>query len=180
MKDMPCTFSVNHIWGSRKDDGWAAGCVTDQQGVGWGRSWQGHHSLELSRLWLPFIPSPSTSKGTCIVSLQGLTPCGGKNNGPSKMSTIWALELVNMLSYMAKGTLQMGLRDSWIGQFILDCPDGPNVITRGWRDFPGGPVVRPRICLPMQGTWVWSLVQEDSTCHGATKPMSHNYWTQVP
>ena len=24
-----------------------------------------------------------------------------------------------------------------------------------------------RICLPMQGTWVWSLVQEDSTCRGA-------------
>ena len=28
----------------------------------------------------------------------------------------------------------------------------------------------------MQGTWVWSLVQEDSTCHGATKHMCHNYW----
>ena len=24
-----------------------------------------------------------------------------------------------------------------------------------------------RICLPMQETWVWSLVQEDSTCRGA-------------
>ena len=32
-----------------------------------------------------------------------------------------------------------------------------------------------RICLPMQGTWVRSLVQEDPTCHGATKPMRHNY-----
>ena len=28
-----------------------------------------------------------------------------------------------------------------------------------------------RIHLPMQGTWVRSLVQEDSTCHGATKPV---------
>ena len=28
----------------------------------------------------------------------------------------------------------------------------------------------------MQGTWVRALVQEDPTCHGATKPMSHNYW----
>ena len=29
------------------------------------------------------------------------------------------------------------------------------------------PVVqRLRICLPVQGTWVRSLVQEDSTCHG--------------
>ena len=28
----------------------------------------------------------------------------------------------------------------------------------------------PRNCLPMQGTWVGSLVQEDYTCPGATKP----------
>ena len=32
-----------------------------------------------------------------------------------------------------------------------------------------------RICLPMQGTWVRALVWEDPTCHGATKPMHHNY-----
>ena len=30
-----------------------------------------------------------------------------------------------------------------------------------------------RICLTMQGTWVQALVQEDPTCHGATKPMHH-------
>ena len=33
-----------------------------------------------------------------------------------------------------------------------------------------------RICLPMQGTWVRALVWEDPTCHGATGPVSHNYW----
>ena len=33
-----------------------------------------------------------------------------------------------------------------------------------------------RICLPMQGTWVWALLQEDPTCHGAAKPVCHNYW----
>ena len=27
------------------------------------------------------------------------------------------------------------------------------------------------------GDTVRSLVQEDATCHGATKPMSHNYWS---
>ena len=32
-----------------------------------------------------------------------------------------------------------------------------------------------RIRLPAQGTWVRALVWEDPTCHGATKPMSHNY-----
>ena len=33
-----------------------------------------------------------------------------------------------------------------------------------------------RIHLPMQGTWVRSQVQEDPTCHGATKLVHHNYW----
>ena len=33
-----------------------------------------------------------------------------------------------------------------------------------------------RIHLPMQGTWVRSLAWEDPTCHGATKPVRHNYW----
>ena len=33
-----------------------------------------------------------------------------------------------------------------------------------------------RIRLPTQGTWVWALVWEDPTCHGAAKPMRHNYW----
>ena len=28
-----------------------------------------------------------------------------------------------------------------------------------------------KICLPVKGTWVWSLVQEDSTCCRATKPV---------
>ena len=37
-----------------------------------------------------------------------------------------------------------------------------------------------RIRLPMQGTQVWALVQEDPTCHGATKPVCHNYWAHVP
>ena len=32
-----------------------------------------------------------------------------------------------------------------------------------------------RILLPMQGTRVQALVQEDLTCRGATKPVRHNY-----
>ena len=34
---------------------------------------------------------------------------------------------------------------------------------------------RLRIRLPMQGTRVRSLVREDPTCRGATKPVCHNY-----
>jgi len=37
-----------------------------------------------------------------------------------------------------------------------------------------------KICLPSQGIGVWSLVQEDSTGCGATKPESHNSWACVP
>ena len=32
-----------------------------------------------------------------------------------------------------------------------------------------------RICLPMKGAWVQSLVGEDPTCCRATKPVCHNY-----
>ena len=37
-----------------------------------------------------------------------------------------------------------------------------------------------RVCLPVQGTWIQSLVQEDPTHHRATKPMRHNYWVLAP
>ena len=40
--------------------------------------------------------------------------------------------------------------------------------------FPGGTWLRIR--LPTQGPWVRSLVGEDPTCRGATKPVHHNYW----
>ena len=36
-----------------------------------------------------------------------------------------------------------------------------------------------RICLPMKGTQVQSLVQEDPTCRGAAKPVRHNYWAHA-
>ena len=36
-----------------------------------------------------------------------------------------------------------------------------------------------RIRLSMQGTWVWSLVREDSTCLRATKPIHHIYGAWV-
>ena len=71
-------------------------------------------------------------------------------------------------------------RDVWWGS------GGPGVLTtegaesgetgkkRQLLGFPGGPVVRVR--LPMWRTWVQSLVREDFTGLGATKPSYHNYW----
>ena len=50
--------------------------------------------------------------------------------------------------------------------------------------FPGGSVVKVSSSVvkvsPMQETWVQSLIQEDSTCHGATEPMLHSYWAGAP
>ena len=43
------------------------------------------------------------------------------------------------------------------------------------RDFPG--VQWLRIHLPMQGTWVHTLVREHSTGLSATKPVRHSYWS---
>ena len=44
------------------------------------------------------------------------------------------------------------------------------------KGFPGGALAGDTIgCLPMLGTWVCSLVWEDPTCRGATKPLCHNY-----
>ena len=38
-------------------------------------------------------------------------------------------------------------------------------------------VQRLGICLPMQGTWVWSLIQENPTCFGAPGRICHSYGT---
>ena len=40
-------------------------------------------------------------------------------------------------------------------------------------------VVQWLICLPTQGSQVWSLVQEDPICSKATKPLSHSYWAHI-
>ena len=49
-----------------------------------------------------------------------------------------------------------------------------NDFTTVYWGFPGGSV--QRIHLTTQETQVWFLVQENPTCHEATKPMHYNYW----
>ena len=52
-----------------------------------------------------------------------------------------------------------------------------------WQWLPKGTLFRAflaaqwkRICLLNQETRVWSLIQEDPTCHGAAKSVCHNCW----
>ena len=49
-------------------------------------------------------------------------------------------------------------------------------LRRKYWDFPS---IWLRIHQPVHGTQVWSLVQEDYTCHRATKPMSHSCWAHA-
>ena len=44
-------------------------------------------------------------------------------------------------------------------------------------DFPGAQWIR--ICLPTQGTQVWSLIWEDLTCYRTKQPMHHNFWASA-
>ena len=41
-------------------------------------------------------------------------------------------------------------------------------------ELPCGSVVKNLFNLPMQETWVQSLIWEDIACHGATNPVRHN------
>ena len=72
------------------------------------------------------------------------------------------------------------LHDSFIWTFGQK---GKSFLSPEAQSFCSGPslvVQWLRIYLPMQGTWVHSLVQEDPMCHKATKPVHHNYQAQAP
>ena len=53
--------------------------------------------------------------------------------------------------------------NQWVNVMINNSIHGASLVAQG-------------ISLPMQGRRVQALVWEDPTCHGATKPVHHNYW----
>ena len=67
----------------------------------------------------------------------------------------------------------LGGRGGQVG--VTGGAESPTGAQSGWSEGPGRGVSLVaqwlRIRLPMQGT----RVQEDPTCHGATKPVHHNY-----
>ena len=69
----------------------------------------------------------------------------------------------------------------WGDSLHISSGPSPRAATLGYKDITGASLVVQwiRIRLPMQRTWVWALVQEDPTCHGATKPVRHNYWACI-
>ena len=63
--------------------------------------------------------------------------------------------------------LEENLREN-VGDLLRNAPLGASLVTQ-WL----------RLCLPVRGPRVQSLIREDPTCHGATKSVCHNYWACV-
>ena len=69
----------------------------------------------------------------------------------------------------------------YLGQRTLDMETGFYLLGHSfWKNFRTSLVIQwLRMHLSMQKTWVQSLVQEDTICCRATKPMYHNYWAHA-
>ena len=57
----------------------------------------------------------------------------------------------------------------------MQCAGAKIFLKGGASTFHSEVAQRKRVRLPMQETQVQSLIQEDPTCLGATKPVRHNY-----
>ena len=98
---------------------------------------------------------------------------------PVHLNLFWDYVIVNNCFILIKSLLEFPFNNVQI--ISLQCsiaiPYWFLVIISKFLDFPGG--TEDKNSLPMQETWVQSLVWEDSTSHGATEPVSHNYWASV-
>ena len=70
---------------------------------------------------------------------------------------------------------RVGWREGWIRDIVPEQSlSKPYVVLKILNYGPSLVVQWQRICLPVHGTWVRSLVEEDSTCCRATNPVRHN------
>ena len=99
---------------------------------------------------------------------------------------IWSLSIILRVPYRS-GWFRAGEAKRNMSLQHLAVTGSKKVLREGWEGRPSWSsktkVVKTRwlrIHLPMQGTRVWSLVQEVPTCHGAIKPWSHNYCAHMP
>ena len=88
-----------------------------------------------------------------------------------EINTPWTSLVLQSLRLPAVTTAGTGLTPGW----------RTKILHTMWSSICWTPLVVKwlRIHLPMQGTWVQSLVREDSTCHWAAKPVCPSCWAPV-
>ena len=135
-----------------------------------------HNKIQIFGFCSPFQHRASKARGMdCLLYANEMTHCrrgldSVRGDGHSKNHTTW-LEgcsfQAHPLSHLSGGRgawhYQSPMVDDPINQVCIREPPfktlhGTSLVVR-WAG----------ICLPMQETQVWSLVKEDSTCHGVTK-----------
>ena len=120
---------------------------------------------------------------------RNLTPSGGSVHLLVQKKDIWRYkgfrEHINPISHLRKLLKKILVREQrsqdrgrWKGERTSsEQQTWQNIILLNvYGDWASLVVQRLRIRLPMQGTRVRALLREDPTCHGATKPVCHNYW----
>ena len=116
--------------------------------------------------------------------LGSLHPLAPRSPHPSQATLPHACDLMTSnhpFCYSVLKSQQVPLSHPLPGKFLLILQN-PAQTSPPLKDSSGTSLVAQwlRIRLPMQGTKFQSLVWEDPTRHGATKPMRHNYWAHAP
>ena len=111
-------------------------------------------------------PAPLTTLCPLPINVQNPLPLGELDLRFALLSPCLAVSWINPISAANLGVYGASEPGSVTkGQESKELATGASLVAQWFR-----------VCLPMQGTWVRALVWEDPTCHGATKPVSHNYW----
>ena len=89
---------------------------------------------------------------------------------------VWAKTAVANLSpnFSPKNFVGISHQQLWQVGFEDELGRRLDKLKEHYKGFPGGSVVKNLLAIPRDT--VWSLIQEDPTCLGATKPKHHNYW----
>ena len=89
---------------------------------------------------------------------------------------VWAKTAVANLSpkFSPKNFVGISHQQLWQVGFEDELGRRLDKLKEHYKGFPGGSVVKNLLAIPWDT--VWSLIQEDPTCLGATKPKHHNYW----